>query len=118
MKLQNTVPEQITHDAIKGSFGDVTYFLTTLDLRDAAENLQLFPQDKLSFRERIQRVLNEDRVKNEILPYLLQDKDRFFNSLVCILLPDANQAEGYWDFKPYEDDGGNPMRVGSFKIAK
>lgn len=118
MKLQNTVPEQITHDAIKGSFGDVTYFLTTLDLRDAAENLQLFPQDKLSFRERIQRVLNEDRVKNEILPYLLQDKDRFFNSLVCILLPDANQAEGYWDFRPYEDEAGNPLRVGSFKIAK
>src|ERR1700677_531389 len=118
MKLQNTIPEQITHDAIRGSFGAISYYLTTLDLRDAAENLQLLPQEKLSFQERIQRVLNEDRVRDEILPYLLQDKDRFFNSLVCVLLPDANQTEGYWDFTPHTDDGGKEMRVGSFKIAK
>lgn len=119
MKLSNAAQEHITHHAVTGSFGAVKYFLTTLDLRDAAENLQLLPQDNLSFKERIQRVLNEDRVRDEILPYLLEDEDRFFNSLVCILLPDENQSEGYWSFTPYTDEAGAEIKnLGSFKIAK
>lgn len=117
MIINDAAPEVTTHHAIAGSFGKIRYFLATLDLRDAAENLQLLPQDNLSFKERIQRVLNEDRVRDEILPYL-DNEERFFNSLVCILLPDENQTEGYWDFKPYRDSNKQPMSIGSFIIAK
>lgn len=119
MKLTNVHPEVVTHHALTGSFGQVRYFLTTLDLRDAAENLQLLPQENLDFRERIQRVVNEERVVNGILPYLKLDPLRFFNSIVCILLPDPNQKDGYWGFEPYEGPSeGEVLEIGKLSISK
>jgi len=88
-------------------------------LRDAAENLQLLPQENLNFRERIQRVVNEERVRNGILPYLKADPLRFFNSLVCILLPDPNQVDGYWGFQPYQGpDDTQTLNIGRLSISK
>lgn len=88
-------------------------------MRDAAENLVLAPQASLSFSERIQRTLNEDRIKNEILPYLENNELRFFNSLVCILLPDSDTSEGYWDFEEYKNEKGQKIGgLGVLRIAK
>jgi hypothetical protein len=40
MELDNQSPETIEYKAISGEFGEVRYFITTLEQRDAVENLQ------------------------------------------------------------------------------
>lgn len=119
MKLRKASPSVIEYHALKGTFGKVTYFVTKTDLRDVAENLSLAPKEALDFGERIQRLVNDRRVEKEILPYLEKNELRFFNSLVCTLLPDTNATTGFWDFEEYEDDAGNPLNgLGKLKIAK
>ena len=119
MKIKNASPETIEYHALRGSFGRVTYFVTKAGLRDVAENLDLAPQQELSFSERIQRIINEVRVREEILPYLRQNELRFFNALVCILLPDADSSQPFWDFVEYRDEDDKPLGgLGKLRIAK
>ncbi|MEH2447544.1 MAG: hypothetical protein V7K18_17605 [Nostoc sp.] len=40
MELDNQSPETIEYKAISGEFGDVRYFITTLDQSDAVENIR------------------------------------------------------------------------------
>jgi len=117
--IKHASPATVTYHALRGSFGKVNYFLTTTSLRDVAENLQLAPQMELNFSERIQRVINTRRVEKEILPYLEQNELRFFNALVCILLPDKDDDAGFWGFKEYADEAGETLKgLGELKIAK
>src|SRR6266566_3671693 len=119
MIIKGATTPLIDYPALSGTYGKVSYFTTRTSLRDAAENLVLAPQASLSFSERIQRTLNEDRIKNEILPYLQNNELRFFNSLVCILLPDSDNVEGYWDFEEYKNDKGQKIGgLGVLRIAK
>ncbi|HKP01941.1 MAG TPA: DNA sulfur modification protein DndB [Chthoniobacterales bacterium] len=119
MKLRNLTPTFIEYHALRGSYGRVIYFVTKTSLRDTAENLTLAPQDALTFSERIQRVVNTKRVEREIVPYLEHNDLRFFNALVCILLPDSNSMQGFWDFEEYKDDQGIPIGgLGKLKIVK
>lgn len=119
MKLSNVTPTFIEYHALRGSYGRVTYFVTKTTLRDAAENLTLAPQDALTFSERIQRVVNIKRVEREIVPYLEHNDLRFFNALVCILLPDSNSVQSFWDFEEYKDDNNAPIGgLGKLKIIK
>lgn len=115
----NASPATIDYHALMGTYGRVHYFVTKAPLRDVAENLELAPQMELPFSERIQRIINEQRVTNEILPYLRQNELRFFNALVCILLPDADNNEPFWDFDEYTDEHGHGLGgLGRLKIAK
>lgn len=119
MKLSNATPTFIEYHALRGSYGRVTYFVTKTSLRDAAENLVLAPQDTLAFRERIQRVVNIKRVEKEIVPYLEHNDLRFFNALVCILLPDSDTPNGFWDFENYKgEDGHHIGGLGKLRIVK
>lgn len=119
IKIKNASPETIEYHALRGSFGRVSYFVTKASLRDVAENLDLAPQQDLSFGERIQRVINEDRVRREILPYLKANELRFFNALVCILLPDAGNNQPFWDFQEYRDDNDQLLGgLGKLRVAK
>jgi DGQHR domain-containing protein len=119
MKINNASPAYIEYHAIKGSYGRVSYYVTKVSLRDAAENLMLAPQDALSFAERIQRVVNIKRVEKEIVPYLEHNELRFFNALVCILLPDSKNVGPFWDFEPYTDESNSPLGgLGKLKILK
>src|SRR6266511_2463317 len=119
MKIKNASPSFIDYQALKGSFGHVTYFVTKTTLRDVAENLDLAPQSPLTFSERIQRLVNEKRVETEILPYLEKNELRFFNALVCILLPDSDTQDGFWDFEEYLDENGNGLGgLGKLRMTK
>lgn len=119
MKLANVSQTFIEYHALRGSYGRVTYFVTKTSLRDAAENLVLAPQDTLSFSERIQRVVNIKRVEKEIVPYLEHNDLRFFNALVCILLPDSDKSSGFWDFEDYKGEDGNAIGgLGKLRIVK
>jgi len=119
MQIQNASQPVVEYHAIRGAFGRVQYFLAKTDLRDVAENLQLAPSHNLSFSERIQRVINQDRVKDEIVPYLEHNQLRFFNALVCVLLPDDKDSGEYWDFQEYIDAANRPLGgLGKLRVAK
>lgn len=119
MKVANITPTFIEYHALRGTYGRVTYFVTKTSLRDAAENLILAPQDTLTFSERIQRVVNIRRVEKEIVPYLQTNDLRFFNALVCILLPDSDKLPAFWDFEEYKDEADNPIGgLGKLRIVK
>jgi DGQHR domain-containing protein len=119
MKIRNLKPTFIEYHALRGSYGRVIYFVTKTSLRDAAENLTLAPQDALTFSERIQRVVNTKRVEREIVPYLEHNDLRFFNTLVCILLPDSNAMQSFWEFDEYKNEDGTPIGgLGKLRIMK
>ena len=119
IRIKDAAPSVVEYHALRGSYGRVSYFVTKTTLRDVAENLMLAPQDTLTFTERIQRVINQQRVKKEILPYLQQHEFRFFNAMVCILLPDNDSVSGFWSFDPYTNDNGVELGgLGKLKITK
>ncbi len=119
MKIANLSHTFIEYHALRGTYGRVTYFVTRITLRDAAENLVLAPQDTLSFSERIQRVVNIRRVEKEIVPYLENNDLRFFNAIVCILLPDSDRVTEFWNFEEYKDANDNPIGgLGKLRIVK
>lgn len=119
MKIINASPSFVEYQVIRGSYGKVTYFLTKTNLRDVAENLTLAPQSTLAFSERIQRIVNDNRVINEILPYLETNDLRFFNALVCIFLPDTDTTRGFWEYTEYHDDKNNSLGgMGKLKVTK
>ena len=77
---------------MKGEFGGVSYYMTTLPLDKVADSLH-FEKDlnivNATFAERIQRTLNQKRAEEEIYKkYLLNKGTRFFNSLVVSVIPD------------------------------
>ncbi|HEV2293563.1 MAG TPA: DNA sulfur modification protein DndB [Tepidisphaeraceae bacterium] len=119
LKIKNATQPFIDFPALRGSYGRVSYFVTKAGLRDVAENLMLAPQESFSFSERIQRVINLNRVAEEILPYLESNEHRFFNALVCVLLPDREKSQGVWTFEEYTDEVGNSLGgLGKLRITK
>src|SRR5438046_426603 len=117
--IANAAPSFVEYHALKGSYGKISYFVTKTSLRDVAENLVLAPAKTLSFTERIQREINVERVETEILPYLRQNDLRFFNALVCVLLPDNDSSPGFWSFDEYTDGKGQNLGgLGKLQITK
>jgi DGQHR domain-containing protein len=104
--------------AIRGRFTDITYFLCTLTLSEAADQLHFAnPDEAKSFRERVQRTLNEKRAKEIFETYLKRQGNRFFNSLVVVLVPKKEVSSGYYEFDPFEDDEGNKLQdIGVLKV--
>lgn len=82
----------------KGVFTNVTYYMTTLSLDEAAEGLN-YENEVLtdgSFAERMQRNINEKRAKEEIYEgYLKHKGTRFFNALVVTFVPEIDDDSGY-----------------------
>ncbi len=101
MELDDQSPEIIEYKAITGTFGEVRYFLTTLDQSDAVENIRFAGdiQGKWGFSERVQRKLDEKRAETELFAYLAKSGIRFFNSLVIVLLPNSDEQTEFWDFE-------------------
>ncbi|MFO0148008.1 MAG: hypothetical protein ACK525_03620, partial [Microcystis sp.] len=107
MELDNQSPETIEYKAITGKFGEVRYFITTLEQSDAVENIRFADeiQGSWSFSERVQRKLDEKRAETEIFSYLAQGGIRFFNSIVVVLLPNSNEQREFWDFSTVSSQG-------------
>lgn len=106
-ELDDQSPEIIQYKAITGNFGEVRYFITTLDHSDAVENIRFADelQQSWTFSERVQRKLDEKRAKTEIFTYLAKDGIRFFNSIVVVLLPNSNNQREFWDFSQVSSQG-------------
>lgn len=120
MELDNQSPETIEYKAISGKFGEVRYFITTLDQSDAVENIRFADeiQGSWSFSERVQRKLDEKRANTEIFRYLAQGGIRFFNSIVVVLLPNSNDQREFWDFLPVTSEGKTVEKWVNLKLYK
>lgn len=120
MELDDESPEIIEYKAITGTFGEVRYFLTTLDHSDAAENIGFAGdlQGKWGFSERVQRKLDAKRAEKELFTYLAKHGIRFFNSLVVVLLPNSNDQKEFWDFSPVMSKGKPIEKWVNLKLYK
>lgn len=75
--------------AIKGKLGSTEYYVITMKAGEVVSNIRI-PKDiegwdDLDIEQRYQREINDTRVKNFIAPYLANDEDRFFGSLLVTM---------------------------------
>lgn len=91
-----------TYAAMKGKFGSTEYFILAMKAGELVSKTRIpseMPEWKdLTLEEREQRQINHNRVKAEIAPYLVNDKDRFFGA---IILTAVNFSSS--DFEPLLD---------------
>jgi len=72
------------YPAMRAKMGRWEYFIVKMNMRELAESVKFahdIYEDK-TLDQAIQRILNESRVKNQIVTYLARQKDRFFASIV------------------------------------
>ncbi len=75
--------------AIKGRIGNTEYFETTMRVRDLVQAVrrpsELDDWANFSIEERMQRELDDKRVREQIVPYLSRNEDRFFGSIIVLV---------------------------------
>ena len=76
------------YPAIRGRMGSWQYYTVKMSMRELADNVKFAADiyDDRTLDDAIQRVLNESRVKKEIVTYLIRQPDRFFSSIVVAAL--------------------------------
>lgn len=86
--------------AMRGKLGNTEYFVLALKAKLLTEKATIPSEmpdwSNMSMEEREQRDINYARVKTQIAPYLAQNKDRFFDSII-LAAKNFNPAE---DFEP------------------
>lgn len=90
------------YPAMQASMGRWNYYVVKMSMRELADNVRFAADiyDDRTLDEAIQRVLNESRVKRDIVTYLIRQRDRFFSSVVVAAL-DGNP---HWYPVRMEDD--------------
>lgn len=82
-----------TFPALRGHMGSTPYYHATIRARELAAVARLaseLPQwTEWSIFERFQRDLAEKRIRDEIVPYLVRTRDRFFNSVIVLVFDPA-----------------------------
>ena len=90
------------YPAIKGTMGRWQYYTVKMSMRELADNVNFAADiyDDRTLDEAIQRVLNESRVKSDLVTYLTRQADRFFSSVVVAAL----RGDPKWYPVTMEDD--------------
>ena len=88
-----------TIPAMRARFGSIEYYVTTMRAEELVQKLKIpseLPEwEEMTIEERFQREINYTRVKKHIAPYLVNDPDRFFGSLIV----DMYNSDGI-EFEP------------------
>ena len=120
----------ITVPALKGQMGSNVFYETKMRAKELSAAARVANEQdtwsSLSIEERLQRELNDKRVREEIVPYLAQAKDRFFGSII-VLIKDADiDFEGAGKYlakdvpaayrKTFEQTGALTIEGGEFVI--
>lgn len=75
--------------AIRGKMGSIEFFEAKMRARELASSAraasELEDWEDLTVEERMQRELNKRRVREEIVPYLAKEADRFFGSILILV---------------------------------
>ena len=91
------------YPAMMGKFGSTEYFMLTMKAGDVADKLKI-PKEMPEWKdpdleERFQRDINYKRVKEQIVPYLSNDRDRFFGALIVSVIEGKKEDEKM-EFEP------------------
>ncbi len=88
--------------AIEGKLGSTKYYVVTMKASEVVSKIRIPKEvegwEYLDIENRYQREINDLRVKRDIAPYLANDKDRFFGSLL-VAMQHADQIT----FEPLTD---------------
>lgn len=76
------------YPALRSQMGSWTYYVVKMNARHLSENVKFAYEiyEDRTLDEAIQRILNERRVKTEIVEYLKNQPNRFFSSIVIAAL--------------------------------
>ena len=76
------------YPALRSQMGSWNYYVVKMSARELSENVKYASEvyEDRTLDEAIQRILNEGRVKKEIVEYLKRQQDRFFSSIVVAAL--------------------------------
>ena len=76
------------YPALRSQMGSFTYYTVKMSARELSENVKFAYEvyEDRTLDQAIQRILNEGRVKKEIVEYLKNQPDRFFSSVVVAAL--------------------------------
>jgi len=90
------------YPGMKAHMGRWSYFVVKMTMREVAEGVKFASDvyDNRTLDEALQRVLDESRVKRDLVSYLQKQQDRFFNSLVVAAIGGAPK----WYPVSIEDD--------------
>ncbi|HJQ02953.1 MAG TPA: DNA sulfur modification protein DndB [Jatrophihabitans sp.] len=79
----------LTIPALRGKLGNNDYYETKMRAQELVQAARVASERdswaSLSIEERLQRELNDKRVREEIVPYLAHAADRFFGSIIVLL---------------------------------
>ncbi|MEW2284781.1 DNA sulfur modification protein DndB [Streptomyces sp. NPDC047841] len=77
------------HAAIRAKMGSTPYYVTTMKVSDLVQIARPASEQEewatTGLTERLQRELNDTRVRTEIAPYLANSPDRFFGAIILLL---------------------------------
>jgi len=73
---------------MKAAMGAWTYFIVKMSMGEVAQNIDLSRSvyDDRTLDDAIQRVLDDSRVKKDLVKYLIRQTDRFYSSIVVAAL--------------------------------
>ncbi|MGW0206696.1 DNA sulfur modification protein DndB [Streptomyces sp. NPDC003233] len=90
------------HTAIRAQMGSTPYYVTTMKVNDLVQLARPASEQEewatTGLTERLQRELNDTRVRQEIAPYLAKSADRFFGALILLLDGDEEP-----EFESFQD---------------
>ena len=90
------------YPAIQSRMGSWQYYVVKMSMRELAESVKLASDfyDDPTLDEAIQRILDQSRVKKDLVNYLTKQEDRFFSSIVVAVMGGAPR----WYPVSIEDD--------------
>ena len=79
---------------IKGKFGNTEYYEAKMNAREFIQSVRIAKDldewTSMNISERIQREPNLKRIKEEIAPYLAENEDRFFGSIILLIYKEGS----------------------------
>lgn len=110
--------------ALKGKFGSTNYYVTSMSALEVSGTVRVVKETDVwsadSIDVRLQREPNLTRIKNQIAPYLANNKDRFFGSIIVLAHGSKLEFEALKDLDSklptvYQNQA---ERIGFLTIAK
>lgn len=88
--------------AIRGRLGNTTYYETTMKVSDLVKSVRP-PRDLdewtgFSIEERLQREPDTKRIRSDLAPYIANNQDRFFGSIIVLVYRGALEFESITSF--------------------
>ncbi|MGW4250766.1 DNA sulfur modification protein DndB [Streptomyces californicus] len=105
------------HTAIRAKMGSTPYYVTTMKVSDLVQIARPASEQEdwatSGLTERLQRELNDYRVRTEIAPYLANSPDRFFGAIILLL-----DAEEEPEFEPFSEVAKNLPKAYQSTMSK